>query len=145
MTLHLVKLCVGVREPKELTQWQKQRRAERRAKGGPDGTFHVTRNTPKRGEEIAAGGSLYWVMAGVIKARQRITGFKSITDKDGTPRCRIMLHSKVVPVVPTPMRAFQGWRYLEEKDAPRDLATLGKEAAKLPPKMVAELRALGLL
>lgn len=145
MTLHLVKLCVGVREPKELTRWQKKRRAERRAKGGPDGIFHFTRNTPKRGEEILAGGSLYWVMAGVIKVRQRIIGFDAVTDKDGEPRCRIRLHHKLVPVVPTPMRAFQGWRYLEAKDAPRDLATLGKEVAKLPPKMVAELRALGLL
>ena len=142
--LHLVKLCVGVSEPKELAHWQKQRRAQRKAAGGPDAIFHFTRNTPRRGDEILDGGSMYWVMKGIIRVRQRIVGFEETT-RDGEACCAIRLHPKLVAVVPQPMRAFQGWRYLEAADAPADLGSAGADLAKMPPKMLAELRALGLL
>lgn len=144
MTLHLIKLCVGVSEPKELVAWQKRRRAERRANGGKDVIYHVTRFLPKRGDEIAGEGSIYWVMKGVIRARQRILGFDEIKTKDGV-KCGIRLHSKLIRVLPRACRAFQGWRYLEAADAPPDLDKAGKGIAELPPKLAAELRALGLL
>ena len=44
-----------------------------------------------------------------------------------------------------PARAFQGWRYLEAKDAPRDLSRAAPGAAKMPEQMRRELRELGLL
>jgi len=49
-----------------------------------------------------------------------------------------------VPVVARPRRAFQGWRYLEDKDVPPDLAKT-KGAKDLPEKLQRELSALGLL
>jgi hypothetical protein len=142
--LHLIKLAVGAADPKEIKDWQKQRRAQRKAAGGPDAIFHFTRNTPRRGDEILGGGSMYWVIKGVIRVRQRILGFEETT-REGEAACAIRLHSKLVPVVPQPMRAFQGWRYLEAADAPPDLDLAHADLARMPPKMLAELRALGLI
>lgn len=142
--LHLIKLAVGAADPKDIADWQKKRRAQRKAAGGPNAIFHFTRNTPRRGDEILGGGSMYWVIKGVIRVRQRIVGVDSIV-WDGEPHCKLVLDRKLVRVMPRPMRAFQGWRYLEAKDAPPDLTQLGKGALNMPPKMVEELRALGLL
>ena len=84
--------------------------------------IHTTRMVPKRGEELTDGGSLYWVVRGQIACRERILDIRPFTDKDGVGRCRIVLDGKVVLVEPRPRAAFQGWRYLEPKDAPRDLS-----------------------
>jgi hypothetical protein len=51
----------------------------------------------------------------------------------------------VTPVEPRPWRAFQGWRYLPAKDAPRDLTRMGAGLRALPEEMRRELRDLGLL
>ena len=83
-------------------------------------------------------------MKGVIRARQRIKAIEQVSSNDG-PRCKLVLDRKLVRVSPRPMRAFQGWRYLETDAAPPDLAGLGKGAANMPPKMVKELQELGLL
>ena len=91
------------------------------------------------------GGSLYWVIKGVIRVRQRIIAVNPGFMKDGESKCELRLDTKLVPVVPRQMRAFQGWRYLEAENAPRDLDSLGKGAAKLPPRMAEELRSLGLI
>jgi hypothetical protein len=144
MTVHLIKLCVGVSEPHELAAWQKKRWDDAKKAGRKPECRHLTRNTPKRAEEILAGGSLYWVIKGVIRVRQRIIGIKPMT-VDGEPRCKLLLERKLVRVAPRPMRAFQGWRYLEADAAPPDLDKLGKGAMNMPPKMVEELRELGLL
>ena len=45
---------------------------------------------------------------------------------------RIVLEPKSVLVVPRPYRAFQGWRYLAAKDAPRDLEKAAQGAAAMP-------------
>lgn len=144
MTVHIIKLCVGISEPDELAAWQKKRWNDARKAGKKPECRHVTRNMPKRAAEIVAGGSLYWVIKGVVRVRQRITAVESIV-WDGEPHCKLVLDRKLVRVMPRPMRAFQGWRYLEAKDAPADLADLGKGALEMPPKMVEELRELGLL
>lgn len=146
MPLHLIKLCVGVKEVDELARWQKDRRADQRKAGVKKPvTRHFTRMTPTRAEEVLAGGSLYWVMAGVIRCRQRILRIAPGVNHKGEKRCEIRLDPKIVKVVPRGFRAFQGWRYFDPKDAPPDLATLGKDVAKMPAKMAEELRALGLL
>ena len=41
------------------------------------------------------------------------------------------------------MRIFQGWRYLEEEDAPVDLGELVED--DMPLALMAELRSLGIL
>jgi hypothetical protein len=144
VTVHIVKLCVGVSEPEELATWQKRRWTEAKKAGRKPEYRHITRNMPKRSAEILDGGSLYWVMKGVIRVRQRIVGVEAIV-WDGAPHCKLVLDRKLVRVAPRPMRAFQGWRYLEAGDVPPDLQDLGKGAADMPAKMVEELRELGLL
>ncbi|MEI2806731.1 MAG: DUF1489 domain-containing protein [Albidovulum sp.] len=76
---------------------------------------------PKRREEIVPGGSLYWVIRGMILCRQPIADLEAVTGADGIERCRIVFKPQIIPVRPTPRRAFQGWRYLEAADAPPDL------------------------
>ena len=138
MPLHLLKLCVGVSEIEELESWVKD------AKAGRDTLDHVTRMFPKRREEILAGGSLYWVIRGMILCRQPIAALEEITGADGIARCRIAFKPQIIPVRPVPKRAFQGWRYLEEADAPPDLPKLAKVEG-MPGKMRRELSELGLL
>jgi hypothetical protein len=139
MVLHLVKLCVGVSEIAELKSWIKE------AKAGRDTLDHVTRAYPKREREIVPGGSLYWVMRGMIVCRQPIVSFEAVTGGDGIKRCRINFAPKIIPVRPIPRRAFQGWRYLEGADAPPDLRGLAKGDVAMPEKLQRELAALGLL
>ena len=100
---------------------------------------------PKRAEELADGGSLYWVIRGQITCRERILDIRPFTDKDGIGRCRVVLDGKLVLVEPRPRSAFQGWRYLEAKEAPRDLSRAAPGASKMPEQMRRELRELGLL
>jgi hypothetical protein len=143
MPLHIIKLCVGCDSLTELADWQKKRLKEKRAKGQKPELIHVTRMTPKRAEEILAGGSLYWVIKGQIAARQRLLAFREVK-KNGIPHCGLVYDKELVPVVARPRRAFQGWRYLEDKDAPADLART-KGAKGLPEALQRELAALGLL
>jgi hypothetical protein len=50
---------------------------------------------------------------------------------------------KLVPTIRRAHRAFQGWRYFDPKDAPRDLKA--RDMAALPDALRAELTDLGLL
>jgi hypothetical protein len=138
MPLNLLKLCVGVSEIDELEFWVKE------AKAGRDTLDHVTRMFPKRREEILAGGSLYWVIRGMILCRQPIAALEEVTGADGIARCRIVFKPQIIPVRPVPRRAFQGWRYLEESDAPPDLPKSAKVEG-MPERMRRELSELGLL
>ena len=138
MPLHLVKLCVGVAEIEELEDWVRKCRA------GRDSLDHTTRMFPKRKAEILKGGSLYWVMRGLILCRQPIAGLVAVKGADGIERCRIDFQAKIIPVMPVPRRAFQGWRYLEPADAPPDIAR-GSSVKGLNAKMRRELADLGLL
>jgi hypothetical protein len=134
----MIKLCVGVSEVSELRQWIRDARA------GLDTLDHVTRMFPRRRDEILPGGSLFWVIRGLILCRQPIADLEPVTGDDGIERCRIVFKPKIILVAPAPRRAFQGWRYLAEEDAPRDLKQ-GEEAAELPAQMRKELAELGLL
>jgi hypothetical protein len=138
MPLNLLKLCVGVSEIEELESWVKDCRA------GHDTLDHVTRMFPKRKEEILAGGSLFWVIRGMILCRQPIADLDAVTGADGIERCRIVFKPQIIAVRPTPKRAFQGWRYLETADSPPDL-TKSLKVQGMPEKMRRELSELGLL
>ena len=143
--LNLIKLCVGAPSPADLERWIGLRRTQAEAAGIPYEQFHTTRQSPKRGDEILeTGGSLYWVMGGMIQARQKILDFSPITDAEGISRCNIVLEPKLHLVEPRKKRPFQGWRYLKPEDAPRDLAS-SEATADLPLKMQKELAELGLL
>jgi hypothetical protein len=145
MTLNLVKLCVGAESIADLEQWIAERVAERVSRGEPARHAHVTRMAPKRADELLDGGSLYWVIKGRISARQRLLAVEPFVDADGIGRCRLWLDPAVTPVSPRPMRAFQGWRYFADKDAPPDLAAAGEGAEAMPEALRRELSALGLL
>lgn len=139
MPLNLIKLCVGIDDLDQLVRRRAQRRkSEKRL-------FVHTRNTPKRGEELIAGGSLFWVIRSQIRARQRILGLASEVDDEGRPHCLIELDWTVVATEVVPWRPFQGWRYLEAKDAPPDRFFGLAEEDDLPPAMARELRELGLI
>jgi len=146
VTIHILKLCVGAESVDDLSRWQESRLRLSRAAG--DGRlFHTTRMVPKRQDEVLDGGSLYWVIRGVIQVRQRVIDFDSGTKEDGTACCLFFLDPALVPVRPTPKRPFQGWRYLKMQDAPADLAAGADvdDVARMPARMRKELSELGLL
>jgi hypothetical protein len=136
MTLHLVKLAVGVGDIDALRRGREQRAAER------GGSWVPTRNRPRRDADLLDGGSLYWVIKGRIQARQRLAGLRAGHDADGRPRCLILVDSELVPTVSRHCRPFQGWRYLPADAAPPDLSLA---TASPSAQMLAELRELGLI
>ena len=144
MPLNLIKLCVGCDSVADLEDWIKQKLKEKKKRGQKPEHIHTTRMLPKRAEELI-GGSLYWVIRGQVTCREKILDIRATTGKDGIRRCQVVLDGKVVLVEPRPRGAFQGWRYLEAKDAPRDLSRAAPGAAKMPEAMRRELRELGLL
>jgi len=144
LTVHLIKLCVGVSEPEELEAWQAHRVAEKKAAGIPPEVLHITRMVPKRAEELLDGGSLFWVMKGEIRARQTLLDVRDFRDDEGIRRCALVLDPEVVRTQRRGRRPFQGWRYLKTEDAPSDVR-LGADEAEMPEEMRAELEKLGLL
>jgi len=145
MALHLIKLCVGAESIRDLEDWIKQKLRDKRKRGEKPEHIHRTRTVPKRAAELVEGGSLYWVIRGEIACRQSIRDVRQFRDKDGIGGCGLVLDRKVILVEPRPFRAFQGWRYLAAKDAPRDLEEAAPGAAALPEKLRRQLRELGLL
>ena len=151
MTVHLIKLCVGVSHVVELFEEHERLARAARAKDRRVEDSHWTRNRPKRAEEVLDGGSLYWVVKGVVRARNRILRLDEVSDREANKYCAIVYDPKPILVEPRPRRAFQGWRYLEADDAPPDLANQrialrdAKLEQDLPPEMARDLRTLGLI
>ena len=133
------KLAVGIRDVDALRRRVAQRIA---GKGGKH--IVLTRMMPVRHEELVAGGSMYWVIGGQIRARQRIVSMDAFGGGKKAKRCRITLDPEVVETECVARKPFQGWRYLKPEDAPGDLTVLtpidGLNAA-----MHRELAELGLL
>jgi hypothetical protein len=136
MPLHLLKLAVGIDDIEHLRRIRAARRAER------GGSWVYTRNHPRRAQEVLAGGSIYWIIRGQIRVRQRVTGFRRERDDNGRRYCLVEVDERLVPTLSRPWRPFQGWRYLSPEDAPEDCSDLGE-----PPsdRLLAELRSLGLI
>jgi len=144
MTVHILKLCVGSDKVSDLAEWQATRIALATKAGTDLRLKHITRNTPRRADEVTDGGSLYWVVRGVIRVRQLITAIESHEREDGRPACALVLGPELVRTQPRRFRAFQGWRYFAVEDAPPDLPA-GADADDVPEEMAAELRGLGLI
>ncbi|WP_137044349.1 DUF1489 family protein [Pseudolabrys sp. FHR47] len=146
MPLHLIKLSVGTDSIADLQGWidDKIKAQKKRGVKKPE-RIHTTRMVPKRADELKDGGSIYWVIKGQIMCRETILDVRPFTDKDGIHRCKLVLDPKCIPVEPRPRAAFQGWRYLEDKEAPRDLGKISKGALAMPEEMRRELMQLGLL
>ncbi len=135
MTLNLIKLCVGADTVEDLEVWRREHYAP-----GQAAKMH-TRQTPRRGGELTDGGSLYWVFRGFILCRQIILAVDTVGD-GAARRCEVSLDPALTLTVPTPRRAFQGWRYLDGNDAPADLSAAADGAA-MPADLARQLRALG--
>lgn len=143
MPLHLIKLSVGPSSLDDLVQWQTGRLKELKKKKKPLLLQHITRMTPKRGDELLDGGSIYWVIKSQIVARQKLVALKPVT-RNGVPHCALVYDPEMIPVVRRAHRPFQGWRYLREADAPRDVREI-KGGKGLPEALKRELAELGLL
>ena len=145
--LHLIKLSVCTDSIEGLASWQTERLAQMKSAGEKKPQlFHRTGQKPKRDTDLLDGGSIYWVIKGMILARQKLTGFGEGTRPDGRSCCLILLERELIAVRPTPRRAFQGWRYLEADAAPPDLDGRNlDDLAGMPPQMRKDLAELGLL
>ena len=140
-TVNLIKLSVGTKNIDDLAAWQATKRAQT-----PTGLpRHVTRMWPKREAEIVNGGSIYWVIKGVIQCRQKIVRLDEYIGQDGIRRCAIVLDPEIVRTQTSLKRPFQGWRYLPVTDAPPDLPA-GREAEDpLPVELNRALAEIGVL
>lgn len=136
MAVHVLKLCVGAENVAQIAEWQAGQMVLGRRL-----PVCGTRSWPKRRDEILAGGSLYWIVKGLIVVRQRVLEIAEVEDEYGL-RCGFWLEPSLAHVMPQRRRAFQGWRYLEPQDAPADLSTLGG-GEDLPEDLRRELSALG--
>ena len=145
MTMHLIKLSVGVDDVEHLARIQAKRLADARRRGGAAELKHVTRNTPKRADDILDGGSIYWVIKGFIRARQRIVAIRPFDRRDDRPACALVLDPRLVRTEPRSFRPFQGWRYLAAASAPADAPAGRGATGEVPAAMAAELKQLGLI
>lgn len=143
MTVHLVKLSVGSEGVDSLKAWVDKKSAANEKAGLGRVHDHVTRMHPRREAELLDGGSIYWVIKGVIQARQKLIGLEKRVGADGIERCAILIEPPLILTEPQPRRAFQGWRYLPVEDAPRDIKTRSRRGP--PPELSLELAELGLL
>ncbi|THD38222.1 MAG: DUF1489 family protein [Sphingomonas sp.] len=134
MPLHLTKVAFGVAS---LDQF-----AARWAAREGDPPYELgTRYLPKRHEEIAGQGSLYWILKHQLIARSPIVGFGELPGG----RVSIRLDPRLVLVQARPKRAHQGWRYLEGDAAPLDLGAGSEGVGALPADLIGKLADLALI
>ena len=134
MPLHLSKVAFGVSNLDQFVARWKAREHEPPYELG-------TRYLPKRWEEIAGRGSLYWILKHQLVARSPIVGFGELPGG----RVAIRLDPRLVLVQARPKRAHQGWRYLEDAGAPVDLGAGSEGVGALPPDLVGRLADLALI
>jgi hypothetical protein len=132
-TVHLTKVAFACRDLEML-----QERVRRRAEAGE--MRIATRMRPKRAGELV-GGNLYWIVKHTIIAGLEILRFDDRTDG----RIDIVCSAELKTVVPMPRRAHQGWRYLEDCDAPRAGDEDSSGVTELPPQLYGRLAALALV
>ncbi len=138
MPLNITKIAFRSENPATLRRWLEAHDA---ANGGIGEARLTTRYLPKRIDEIT-GGSLYWIHGKALVGRSPIMGFM----ENGAGRHWIRLQPVLIPVRSIPKRAHQGWRYLEEADAPPDLGSDGTDGRdEMSAKMLGELMKMGLV
>jgi hypothetical protein len=145
MPINLLKTAAGLQEIDQLVA--RQAGGKMRYVGKP-ATYAYTRYAPKRGDEILeSGGSIYWILKGRIAVRQKILGFEMVQEPGEKDWCKIVVDPQLYLTIAKPKRAIQGWRYLDDKDAPKDRGPYfaGLSDNEPPPEMAEELRKAGLL
>jgi len=144
MTIHLVKIAVGIESIEHLQKVQLERIGRAKELGGAEKLRHLTRNTPRRRNEVLENGSIYWIIKGYIRVRQSIIGLEQVVGRNGKPRCALLLDPSLKKTILMPHKPIQGWRYMETQAVPNDLTEEEIESS-LPSNMAEELRSLGLL
>jgi hypothetical protein len=140
-SINLIKLSVGTDSVDDLAGWQASKRAQ-----AEDGLpRHVTRMWPKREAEILNGGSIYWVIKGLIQCRQRVVRLDEVIGSDGIRRCAIVLDPELHSTQSVLKRPFQGWRYLAANDSPPDLPKGRRNEDPLPLELNRALAEIGVL
>lgn len=139
--INLIKLSVGSETIDDLAAWQATKRAQT-AEGLPR---HVTRMWPKREAEILNGGSIFWVIKGVVQCRQKIIRLDEVIGADGIRRCAIVSEPEIIRTQTSLKRPFQGWRYLKAEDAPPDLPAGRTAEEPLPVELNKALAEIGVL
>lgn len=137
--MHLIKLSVGSESVESLTDWQ-EAGAVRTSDGYP---CHITRMWPKREADIKNGGSIFWVIKGLIQCRQKIIRFDEVIGSDGIRRCAFVLDPEIHRTQAALKRPFQGWRYLKPEDAPADLPAGRTQDDALPDDLNRALAEIG--
>ena len=145
MTLHMIKLAVGVESIGHLAEVQARRLETARQRGEPPLLRHLTRNAPRQREALLDGGSLYWVVRGFVRVRQRLIAIETAVNARGAQCCALVYDPGHTRTEWRPHRPFQGWRYLKPEDAAPDARAGAGDADHLPIEMALELRDLGLL
>ena len=142
MTIHIVKLAVGVEDVDHLQQLQTKRCAD-------NGILtHSTRNSPRKSDELINGGSIYWVIKKFIRVRQKIVNFEKSINSKGLPVCHFILDRSLIKTELKVFKPFQGWRYLRDDQKPQDIDVVqsyNSKSEKLPLKLEVELKYLGLI
>ena len=140
-SIHLIKLSVGSESVETLAEWQAQRRLVHK-----DGlNRHTTRMWPKREADVLNGGSIYWVIKGLVQCRQRVLRFDETIGDDGIRRCTFVLDPELIRTQTALKRPFQGWRYLQPSDAPPDLPTSRQNEDALPVELNQALAEIGVI
>lgn len=143
--MHMIKLCVGVSTLEELESYRSERAHWWGADYGEDVHVHRTRTMPKRRAEMEGQGSIYWVISGVIRCRQPILRLAAAVDGQGLSCCDIIMAPDLIRTVPRPKSAFQGWRYLDPKEAPADIDSANGADQGGSLELAEELARLGLI
>ena len=134
MPLHLTKVAFGADSVDHLAE-----RLRLRGEDGP--VFLTTRYLPKRHEEVAGQGSMFWILKHQLIARSPILGFGEAEEG----RVAIHIDPKLILIQARPKRAHQGWRYLEGADAPLDLCGDATGLDVMPPALMTKLAELALI
>jgi hypothetical protein len=138
-TVNLLKLSVGIDSVEHLQTY----RARIRKEGGPKQPRHITRMWPRREAELLNGGSIYWVIKGVILCRQKVLRLDEVIGEDGIRRCAIVMDPEIIRTQNVVRRPFQGWRYMDVADCPADLAKGNSAQDDLPPELMTALADIG--
>jgi len=114
--MNLIKLAVGITNINELIERQSLRYKKYNQ------NLHITRLFPKKYEIIKDKGSMFWIINGYISVRQKIIDFNKVKHDDGKFYCHIVLDKNLINTQIIRHKPFQGWRYLKDEKAPKDLA-----------------------
>ncbi|PIE16966.1 MAG: lysophospholipase [Rhodobacterales bacterium] len=137
-TVNLVKLSVGIDSIEHLQSYRERLLQQ----GGPAHPRHITRMWPRREAEILNGGSIYWVIKGLICCRQKVLRLEEVMGEDGIRRCAIVMDPQIIRTQTAVRRPFQGWRYLPVEDSPADLDGQGDQQ-QLPNELMTALAEIG--